>query len=94
MNFLPIGNTSEPCGRCWDRQVPRVLWGETELGLPELPMLGSAGSPTPTGYPGKAATWKRSWHQAPRGGALKVWGEEQPVVSSHSATAGCRGLSP
>ena len=29
-----------------------------------------------------------------REGALKGWGEEQPVISSHSATAGCRGLSP
>ena len=37
--------------------------GETEPGPSELPLLGSAGSPTPTGHPGKAATWKRSWHQ-------------------------------
>ena len=61
---------------------------------PELPVLGSAGSPKRTRHPCEAAAWKRSRHQRPRGQALKVWGEDLPVISSHSATTGWRGFSP
>lgn len=45
---------------------------------PELPVLGSAGSPKRTWHPCEAATWRRSRHQRPRGQALKVWGEDLP----------------